>query len=84
MNQGMDRREFIEGVGFAILTAQLFPLLAHASGNSPSDGNEAADNLIIRSGPGFVPHTHDLWIPYAILRTPPPQGATLIFEPVKA
>ena len=74
MNQGMDRREFIEGVGGAILTAQLLPLIAHAS---PSDGNEAAENLIIHSGRGFVPHTHDLLIPYAVLNSPPLQGVKL-------
>jgi hypothetical protein len=77
MNQGVDRRRFIEGVGCAVLTAQLLPLIAHASGDSPSDGNEAADNLIIHSGPGFIPHVHDLLIPYAVLDAPPLQGVKL-------
>jgi hypothetical protein len=77
MNQGVDRRKFIEGVGCAVLTAQLFPLIAHASGSSPGDGSEAADNLIIHSGPGFVPHVHDLLIPYAVLDAPPLQGVKL-------
>ena len=77
MNQGLDRRKFIEGVGCAVLTAQLLPLIAHASGNSPSDDNEAADNLIIHSGPGFIPHVHDLLIPYAVLNAPPLQGVKL-------
>ena len=56
---------------------QCLPLIAHASGNSPSDGNKAADNLIIHSSSGFVPHVHDLLIPYAVLNTPPPQGVEL-------
>ena len=73
----VDRRKFIEGVGAAVLTVQLLPLIAHASGNSPSDGNEAADNLIIHSGPGFIPHVHDLLIPYAVLNAPPLQGVKL-------
>jgi catechol 2,3-dioxygenase-like lactoylglutathione lyase family enzyme len=77
MNQGMDRRKFIKGVGVAVLTVQFLPLIAHASGNSPSDGNEAADNLIIHSGPGFIPHAHDLLIPYAVLNAPPLQGVEL-------
>ena len=77
MNQAMDRRKFIEGVSVAVLTVQLLPLIAHASGNSASDGNEAADNLIIHSGPGFIPHVHDLLIPYAVLNAPPLQGVEL-------
>ena len=76
-NQGMDRRGFIEGFGLAVLTAQLLPLIAHASGKSPSDGNEAADSLTIHSGSGFVPHVHDLLIPYAVLNAPPLQGVRL-------
>jgi hypothetical protein len=77
MNQGVDRRRFITGAGVAILTVQYLPLIAHASGNSPSDSNEAAENLIIRSGPGFIPHAHDLLIPYAVLSAAPLQGVTL-------
>lgn len=73
----VDRRQFIKGVGVAALTVQGLPLIAHASGNPPGDGNEAADNLIIHSGPGFVPHTHDLLIPYAVLNAPPPEGVRL-------
>jgi len=73
----MDRRRFIEGVGVAVLTVQLLPLITHASGNSPSEGNKAADNLVIHSGPGFIPHVHDLLIPYAVLNAPPLQGVKL-------
>ena len=72
-----DRRTFIKGVGFAVLTVQCLPLIAQASGNSLSDGNEAADNLIIHSSSGFVPHVHDLLIPYAVLHAPPLQGVEL-------
>ena len=77
MNQGIDRRKFIKGVVVAVLTVQCLPLIAHASGDSPSGGNEAANNLIIRSGPGLIPHTHDLLIPYAVLKAPPLQGVEL-------
>lgn len=73
-----DRRGFIKGgVGVALLTVQCWPSIAQASASSSSTGAESAENLIIRSGPGFVPHTHDLLIPYAVLRTPPLQGARL-------
>ncbi len=73
----VDRRRFIKGVGVAVLTVQCLPLIACASGTSASDGNEGADNLIIHSGRGFVPHTHDLLIPYAVLKAPPLQGVRL-------
>jgi hypothetical protein len=73
----LDRREFIKGVGVAVVTVQCLPLVACASGDSPSDGKEAAENLIIHSGPGFVPHTHDLLIPYTVLNAPPAQGVAL-------
>jgi hypothetical protein len=72
-----DRRGFIKGVGVAVLTVQLLPLMAHASGSAPSEGNEAADDLIIHSSTGFVPHVHDLLIPYAVLEAPPRQGVEL-------
>ena len=72
-----DRRMFIKGVGFAVLTVQCLPLIAHASGDSPNGNNGAADNLIIHSSSGFVPHVHDLLIPYAVLNAPPVQGVEL-------
>jgi hypothetical protein len=72
-----DRRKFIKGVGLAVLIVQCLPLIAHASGNPPSDRKEAADNLIIQSGPGLLQHVHDLLIPYAVLKAPPVQGVEL-------
>ena len=72
-----DRRQFIKGVGFAVLTVQCLPLVADASGYSPNSGNTAADNLVVHSSSGFVPHAHDLLIPYAVLNSPPPQGVEL-------
>lgn len=71
-----DRRSFIIGTGAALLAIQCLPSLAHTSEGLPLGG--AAGSLIIRSGSGFVPHTHDLLIPYAILRTPPSQGVKLV------
>lgn len=73
---GTDRREFMKEVGVVLLTVQLLPSLARASEGSP--GARATGTLIIRSGPGFVPHTHDLRIPYAVLRAPPAGGVKLV------
>ncbi len=68
-----DRRGFIKGVGGALLTVQSLSSMAHASGGVPS-----AASLAIRSGHGFVPHTHELLIPYAVLHVPPPRGVKLL------
>jgi hypothetical protein len=73
----MDRREFVRGVGMAVLTVQCLPLMAHASANPPTDGTERTDDVIIQSGPGLFRHVHDLRIPYAVLDAPPPQGIKL-------
>jgi len=62
-----DRREFLKGVGLAVLTVQCLPLMAETSG----------DDLVIESGPGLFRHVHDLLIPYAVLNAPPPQGIKL-------
>jgi hypothetical protein len=69
----MDRREFVKGIGFAVLTVQCLPLMTHASTNPPTGG----EDLIIHSGPGLFRHVHDLRIPYALLNAPPPQGVKL-------
>lgn len=73
-----DRRGLIKDAGLVLLTAQLLPSIARASEGSPGAGADPAEALIIRSGPGFVPHTHDLWIPSAVLRAPPAEGVKLI------
>jgi hypothetical protein len=73
----LDRRKFFKGVGIAVLTVQILPLITCASGNSPSGGSESADNLIVHSGPGFMSHVHDLLVPYAVLKAPPLQGVAL-------
>ncbi|MEO6391570.1 MAG: hypothetical protein ABIP75_06935 [Pyrinomonadaceae bacterium] len=73
----LDRRKFIKGLGFAVLTAQCLSLINCASENSPSEGHQAVDNLIIHSSSGTLSHVHDLLIPYAILSAPPFQGVEL-------
>jgi len=73
----LDRRTFVKGVGFTVLTVQCLSLIACASGNSPGYDNEAANNLIIHSSSGFPHHVHDLLIPYAVLNAPPLQGVEL-------
>ena len=69
-----DRRKLIKGIGIAVLTVQCMHLTGCATGNPPSDGREAIDNLIIQSGPGLLEHVHDLLIPYALLKAPPLRG----------
>ena len=64
------RRRFIREVSLALLALPSFTRAAEsARGGHPA--------LLIRSGPGRVPHTHDLLIPYTLLRAPPRQGAIL-------
>jgi hypothetical protein len=75
---GTDRRGFIKQAGLVLLAVELLPSIARASEGSPGAGGDPAEALVIRSGPGFVPHTHDLWIPHAILRAPPGEGVKLI------
>ena len=70
------RRGFIRNIGLALLTMQILPSVAQASDGVP-EADDPAKSLIIRSGQGFVPHTHDLWIPLALLKAPPAEGATL-------
>lgn len=74
---GTDRRGFFKEVGLVLLTVQLLPSFARASEGSPGADADPAHNLVIRSGQGFVPHTHDLWIPYALLKAPPAEGVKL-------
>lgn len=77
------RRGVIAGVGLALLSLQVLAPAARAAEPSPAGGDPSAGALIIRSGQGFVPHTHDLWIPYAVLRTPPREGVTLTSTPAR-
>jgi hypothetical protein len=72
-----DRRQFVRGVGLAMLTVQMLPVIAHAATHSAGNGNDATHDLIIHSGPGAFGHVHDLLVPYAILRTPPREGVEL-------
>ncbi len=75
-----DRRRFIKragGVGVALLSVQWLPSIAQSSASSADASDESDKNLIIHSGPGFVPHTHDLLIPYAVLSAPPIRGIKL-------
>jgi hypothetical protein len=78
---GTGRRGLIKGMGLVLLAVQVLPSIARAKEDSSGDGAGAAGNLLIRSGQGFVPHTHDLWIPYALLSAPPAAGVKLTSTP---
>lgn len=71
-----DRRRFLRDLGLVVLTVRSLPLIAHASADAPQE-QQAAGDLVIHSGPGLISHVHDLLIPYATLKTPPPQGVQL-------
>ena len=66
----------MKDLGMAVLTVQSLPLTAHASGILTL-GPRLDDELIIHSGPGLMSHVHDLLIPLALLKTPPPRGVEL-------
>jgi hypothetical protein len=69
-----DRRHFLKQAGVALLAVQCWPAAAKTTGNTTT----AASGLIIRSTPGFFFHTHELIIPSAALRAPPPQGVRVV------
>ena len=73
-----DRRRVLLQAGVAVFAAWCLPSNSAASESAPRLKPVGTGNLVIRSGSGFVPHTHDLVIPYAILRAPPPRGVKLI------
>lgn len=73
-----DRRTFIKGLGFAVLTVQSIALIGCAPGDPPLDEKMRDDNLVLQSSPGKFDHTHELVIPYALLRTPPGKGVKLL------
>src|SRR5262245_13316599 len=73
----MERRRFLKGLGLAVLTVQSFPLIADAAGMSLLDEQSPSD-LVIHSGPGLISHVHNLVIPYAFLKSPPPKGVELL------
>jgi hypothetical protein len=73
-----DRRRLIKAAGIVGLTVTCLPLVLKISDVFSSAENKASESLDIRSSSGFVPHTHDLLIPFSILRAPPTQGVKLI------
>jgi hypothetical protein len=72
-----DRRQFIRGVGMAVLTVHCLPLAACVEGPSSGERDAAPDSLKIASGPGKFGHVHDLAIPFALLSAPPAEGVAL-------
>jgi hypothetical protein len=72
----LERRRFLRNLGLAVLTVQSLPIIANAAGMSLLEG-ETGPDLVIHSGPGLISHVHDLLIPYAVLKAPPPKGIEL-------
>jgi len=78
MPVGWDRRAFLKGLTFAVLSVQSLALIGCESGDPPLDEKIRDNNLVLRSSPGKFEHTHELVIPYELLRTPPRDGVTLL------
>ena len=77
------RRRFIGEAGVVLLTVLLLPpgagaSIPPASTAWPGERRGSVDSLIIRSSSGFVPHTHDLAIPFSVLKAPPTHAVQLV------
>ena len=74
----MERREFLIGVGAALLV----PAFAAVSGCTSSTSSTSSDSFDVGSspaqGPGGYPHTHVLRVLRADLANPPAGGVTYI------
>lgn len=72
-----DRRTFVKGVGWAVLTVQCLPMLACAADPSAPQSEDAHDSLKILSSAGKFGHVHNLLVPLALLTAPPVEGVAL-------
>lgn len=75
---GLDRRQFLNQLGVAVLTVQCLSANALDLENAHRGTTTALDDLLIHSGPGAFSHEHELLIPMAVIKTPPRQGVQLI------
>ena len=73
----LDRRQFLNQLGIAVLTVQCLSANALDSGDWHQGITGALDDLLIHSGPGAFSHEHDLLIPMAVIKTPPREGVHL-------
>jgi hypothetical protein len=74
----LDRRQFLNQLGIAVLTVKCLSANALDSGDWHQASTGAPDDLLIHSSPGAFSHEHDLLIPMAVIKTPPRQGVQLI------
>jgi hypothetical protein len=75
---GVDRRQFLNQLGIAVLTVHCFAANAFASEHAQRDSAPAPDDLRIHSSPGAFSHEHELLIPMAAINAPPPRGVRLV------
>jgi hypothetical protein len=73
----LDRRQFLDQLGIAVLTVQCLSANAFHAGGWDHGTTGAPDDLLIRSTPGAFSHEHDLLIPMAVLEAPPRRGVQL-------
>jgi hypothetical protein len=73
----VDRRQFLNRLGIAVLTVQCLSANGLDSEDWHRGTTGAPDDLLIHSSPGAFSHEHDLLIPMAVIKTPPRQGVQL-------
>lgn len=74
---GHSRRGMVIALAAGVIPAAGGALLAAQWTEDASARAGGGEGLAIRSGPGFVPHAHDLLITFALLRAPPGHGVVL-------
>lgn len=73
----LDRRQFLNQLGVAVLTVRCLSVKALDSEKWHRGTTGAYDDLLIHSGPGAFSHEHELLIPMAVIKTPPREGVQL-------
>jgi len=74
----LDRRTFLQGLGFAVLAVHSLALIGCESSDPPLDEKKRNNNFVMQSSAGAFGHIHDLLIPSALLQTPPREGVKLL------
>ncbi|HSB33381.1 MAG TPA: hypothetical protein VLG39_02885 [Nitrospirota bacterium] len=72
----MDRREFLIGLGIALVAGPA-AISLNSCGSSSSSGSPApANTFSVTSNPDNTGHSHNVFIPFADLTNPPAGGQT--------
>ena len=72
------RRRFLKLLGYAAISVQILPPTGCSSAAEPSPADSLAVTSSRNSKVGhWADHSHILYIPLPLFRTPPPEGASL-------